>query len=266
MTNDTVLPKRGVACYLLASIYVLIALMQVLAGVVMYKHHGAGDFLSNAGVDVRVRVIAPLVVAIVLHLAAACAVYLLRVEALAFLGYLLEKMLQSTIYLPFQATRAADIVIMSGLVFFTVRLFEKSPGLHAESGAVLRRPRTMLLIGLVAGQLVGLINTSPSYFTLVSTGSVSVAAMCSALIGCAALYIALSMMRSCPQRAKTVFLFAAMAMGVSLPGWPSRFGFAIPFRLGVPIALAGFALARRASVRSARLAAAMIDAPPGTAV
>lgn len=84
---------------------------------------------------------------------------------------------------------------------------------------------------------------------LVSNGSVAPVLALAALIGCGALYAAVLMVHWRPARAKTTFLVAALAIGLSLPGWGVRYGFSAPFWLGLPLAVLGWWLARRTERR-----------------
>jgi hypothetical protein len=107
----------------------------------------------------------------------------------------------------------------------------------------------MLLVGLAAGHLTVLINKVQAYPMLVPTGSVSPLLPLAALIGCGAFYAAVLMMQSRPDRARKFFLFAALAMGLSIPAWSYRYGLSTPFWLGVPIAVLGFGLTRHLRAR-----------------
>jgi hypothetical protein len=179
-----------------------------------------------------------------MYLAAGFAVYLMRIEALACMGCLLARLLARMVNTPVQLVTMLDLLFLLVLIYFMMRLFEQSSTLGARARQGWRHPFAMMLVGLAAGHLTVLISNLQAYPMLVSNGSVSPLLALAALVGCGAFYAAVLMMHSRPGRAKNLFLFAALAMGLSLPAWSYRYGFSTPFWSGVPVALLGFGLAR----------------------
>jgi hypothetical protein len=103
----------------------------------------------------------------------------------------------------------------------------------------------MLLLGAVAGHLTVLLGNLSAYWMLLGNGGISFFAALLALSGCVALYVAVLMLHSRPQRAKKLFLIAALGLGMSFFAWGLPYGFSAPFWLGVALASIGFWLAPR---------------------
>jgi hypothetical protein len=214
--------RQGVSAVIIASICLMSALLQFAAALLLFED------------DLGRRMMLPLGLSVLLNLATGIAVYLIRIEALACLGCLLARRLALAVGSPIQTVAVLDLLFVLILLYFTMRLFRPSS----------TRRFTMLLIGLTLGQLSILLTNLQFHFALVSTGSKSPLVVLAALIGCGALYVAVLAMRSRPERARKFFLFAAIAMGLTLPAWGLRYGFSAPFWLGVPVALFGFGLTR----------------------
>jgi hypothetical protein len=224
-------PKRNASAGILASICLLTALMQLVAGMTILNEPEGRILLSTAGSGMVARILLPLGLAVCLNLAAGVTVYLMRIEALACLGCLLARRLALAVGSPLQLISVLDLLLLFVLLYFAMRLFQPSSA----------RRYTMLLIGLTLGHLSILLTSLPAFLMLVSSGSQRPFVVLAALLGCLSLYVAVPAMRSRPQRAGKLFLFAALAMGLTLPAWSLRYGFSAPFWLGVPIALFGFA-------------------------
>lgn len=102
----------------------------------------------------------------------------------------------------------------------------------------------MLLLGSAGGHLVGIGISWQAYSKLISMGAVSRQTALAAFVGCGAFYMAILILQVRTVIAKKLFLFGAIAMGISLPAWNSAYGLSAPFWTGVPAALFGFGLAR----------------------
>lgn len=223
--------RRNASAIIIASVCVLTAPMQLLAGFTILDTPEGSLLLSTADSFLYLRIFLPFGFAVLLNLAAGVAVYLMRIEALAVVGCLLARRLAAAVGSPVQLITVLDVSILLVLLYFTMRLFRPASA----------RRFTMLLTGLTAGHLTVLLTQLPAYLMLVSTGSKPPLAVLAALAGCAGLYAAVLAMPSRPALARKLFLFAAFAMGLTLPAWSLRYGFSAPFWLGLPLALFGFA-------------------------
>jgi hypothetical protein len=243
MTTNSPILERRTAPSIIASICMLTALMQLVAGITIFNNASADGIVAAADNVMLMRIFLPLAIAIFLNLAASVTVYLMRCEAVAFMGCSLATLLAKMLGNPVQVASVTDLALLLALLYFTIRLFQRSAVSRAGAAASARNPFTMLLIGLTAGQVVVLLSNLEAYPTLVSTGAVSPLAALSTLVGCGALYAAVLVIRTRPARATKLFLFAALAMGISLPGWNYRYGASAPFWLGLAVALLGYVLA-----------------------
>lgn len=241
-------PQRGTAVYVLATMCLVIMLVYLAGNLLVLAAPAPSAMLAQADTAMRVRILAPIVIFACMYLAAGVAVYMVRTEALAFMGCLLARQVGRMIQAPVQLTGALDVLLVLALVFFMMRLFQRAPALRARGQSGSRHLLAMLLVGLAAGQLTVLVNYLQSYPALVANGSISPLAALAALTGCAAMYAAVAMMRARPERAKKFFLFAAVAAALALPAWRSPYGLSTPFWLCVPIALFGCVLCRQARV------------------
>lgn len=227
MSNDSSsMSRRPRAAYIIALVCLVTALLQLAAGVVIFKTLSASESVSP-GLSFL-----PLAISVVLNLGAACAVYLMRVEALACLACLLARLLARMFGHSIQLETMLDLALLVALIYFTLRLFKVGTGW--------RPLLVMLLLGAVAGHLTVLIGNLPAYWMLVGTGSVSFFAALLTLISCVALYVAVLMLHAHPQRAKKLFLIAALGSGMSLSAWDLQYVFSAPLWLGVALALIGF--------------------------
>jgi hypothetical protein len=225
--------KRGMSAVVIASICLMSALLQFVAALLLFEDSMGRRMLPSLGLSV------------VLYLATGIAVYLVRIEALACLACLLARRLAMAVGSPIQTIPVLDLLFLLVLLYFTMRLFQPPAA----------RRFTMVLIGLTLGHLSILLANLQFYPVLVSTGSKSPLTVLAALLGCGALYAGVLAMRSRPEWARKFFLFAAFAMGMTLPAWGLRYGFPAPFWLGVPVALFGFGLTRHPSAKPAQVSA-----------
>lgn len=252
MPDEAIVSKRSMTANIIAAICVITALMQTVAAVLMLNEAGASAELAGAGNATLLRIFLPLLIAIGIKLVAGVAVYRMRLEALACMGYLLAGVLAALINRRAPLSAVGDLVLLLALIFFTMRLFLGSTTRRPPSKSGWQHPAVMLLLGLAAGNLQVFALAWPAYPELLATGSVSILMALLALIGCCAFYAATLLMRSRPARAKIFFLLGAVAMGLSLPGWHIQYSFSTPFWLGVPLALFGFGLAQFLHRRQAR--------------
>jgi hypothetical protein len=244
MSNDSRVLERGTAAYIIASVCVLTGLSQFVAALVILGQPAGSEFLSTANAVMRARILLPLGITISINLITGVAVYLMRIEALACMGFLLARLLGRMAGTSVQFTTALDLSLLLVLIYFTIRMFAQSSTLRGTAPSGWRHPLAMLFLGLTTGHLTLLITNLQAYAMLIPTGALSPVLTVGALIGCGALYVAVMMMQSRPDRAKKFFLFAALAMGLSLPAWSHRYGFSAPFLLGAPLAILGFGLVR----------------------
>lgn len=231
MTNSPAVLQRSASASIIASVCVLIALMQLVAGFIILNTPEGSILLSTADSFLAMRIFLPLGFAVFLNLATGAAVYLLRVEALLCFGCLLARLLAMLFHRPAQLFTVLDLCFLLVLLYFTMRLFRQSSA-HRF---------TMLFIGLTVGHLTVLATSLPAYLRLVSMGSQPPLVVLAALLGCGILYGAVLAMQSRPQFARKLFLCSALATGLTLPAWGARYEFSAPFWLGVPLALFGFA-------------------------
>lgn len=245
MPHDPTIIERGKAVHIIAAIFILIGLMQVFAGIKLLYQADALAWSATADILTRTRVLAPLGLAASINLATGFAVYMMRVEAMACLGYLLASRLAFAVGKPLLPLTLPDLSLLLGLTYFTMRLFDRSSTFGAKGRPGWRHPLVLLLLGLAAGHLTVLVGNLRAYPMLVSNGSVSPLLALATLIGCGAFYAAVLMTRSRPERAQKLFLLAVLGMGLSLPAWSYRYPFSSPFWSGALIALFGFGLARR---------------------
>jgi len=253
MSSTSFIPGRGKARYVLASACVLAALVQIGVALMVLRQPAADAWLSTADGALRARVLLPAGIAVCMELAAGLAVYMMRVEALACMGCLLARLCARMVDGPVPLVKLLDLSFFLILTWFMVRLFARSATSHASAPPGRHRPRVMLLVGLAFGHLTVLANDLPAWFALVSTASVSLLAVLGGLFGCGALYAAAAMLQARPQRAATLFVFAALALALSLLAWGGQYAFAAPFWLGVPVAILGVALARNGATPGSRV-------------
>lgn len=245
MSTDSSAPNRGMAAYVITVICVVSALMQLAAGLIALKEAPESPPLLPGQQVMAAYIILSLGIGIVAHLAAGAAVFRLRTEALACMGYLLTPSLSKLIGAPLVPVTVLNVLFYLVLIYFTIRLFERSPALRASVRSDRLLLCTMVLLGLAAGHLIVLIRYSFAYPTLVRIGVLAPILVLAGLAGCVAFYAAVLTIRSRPERAKKLFLFAAVVTALQLPTWVHRWSMAAPFWLEVPIALFGFVLARR---------------------
>ena len=244
MSTESPALKRDLAAYVISAICWLSALNVLASGVMILKDAPEGPPLNTVAGMTTAYVLLLWGVSCVVQLATGCAAFLMRTEALAGMGYLITNSLSKALDWPNAHVAFFDALYYLALIYFTARLFERSPTRRSPVQSDRRHLYTMLLLGLAAGHLTVLIRYSHAYPDLARSGSLPPILVLAGLIGCGAFYTAILTIRSQPERAKKLFLFAALFTALQLPGWHFKWAISAPFWLEVPIALFGFALAR----------------------
>ncbi|WP_198120435.1 hypothetical protein [Massilia rhizosphaerae] len=244
MSTESPALKRDLAAYIISAICWLSALMLLAAGLMVLNDAPAVPPLNTIAGITTAYVLLLWGVTCVVQVATGCAVFLMRTEALAGMGYLLTNSLSELFGRPNVPVTFFDALYYLALIYFTVRLFERSPRRRSPVQSDRRHLYRMLLLGLAANHLTVLIRYSYAYPELARSGALPPILVLAALVGCGAFYAAILTIRSHPERAKKLFLFAALFTALQLPEWGYRWSMATPFWLEVPIALFGFALAR----------------------
>lgn len=241
MSTDTLALKRGANVYAIAAVCVITALMQLAAGLMVFKGAPSQPSSLPGQQFMTHYVVFSWGISTLLIFVAGVAVYLMRTAALAFMGYLLAHSLSRLVGQPVPLATVLGVPFYPVLIYFTIRMFEQSPAVRSSRLQL----TTLLFVGMVAGHLTVLLRNVYAYPTLAAAGALSPVLVLAALVGCVAFYTAALTLTSRPERARKLFLFAALFTGLQLPAWGYRWGFAAPFWLEVPIALFGFALARQ---------------------
>jgi hypothetical protein len=249
MTTDTLAFKRGMNVYAITAICVVVALMQLTAGLMVLNRAPDGMAAAPGQQFILGFVVLSWAISTLLLLVTGAAVYLMRTEALAIMAYLLVHNVAKLVGGPFLLVGVLDLPFYPILMYFTIRMFERSAALPPARANRLHL-FTMVLFGLAAGHLAELICNAWAYHILVSIGSLSPILALAALAGCIAFYTAVVTITSRPERTRKLFLFAALFTGLLLPACDLRWGVVAPLWLEVPMALFGFWLARRWSGRA----------------
>jgi hypothetical protein len=237
-------PERSKFVSALAAACVLTAFLQVAAGLFTVNQYAQSGLLENAGRIIGMPVLLAIGIGASLNLGAGVALYLMRIEALAFLGCSLARRCQTMAGHPVQLMTVIDLGIHVAVVWFSIRLFVRSSPDRVTGAPAWRPPLAMLLTGLAAGHLIVLVSEWNAFRLLLPTGSVPPLVALAGLGGSALLYAGASMIHWRPKRAGQLLLLAAIALGLSIPGWRSLSILSAPFWLGVPIAVFGFGVTR----------------------
>lgn len=114
---------RGIAVYVIASVCVLIGLLQMAAGGAIAMQMQTVDLSSPP--FMLVQLYGSMFGKALIHLAAGVAVFLMRREAIALMGCLFGWLLQSVFKGSLSTALAFNLLYLSILIFFTIQLVRK---------------------------------------------------------------------------------------------------------------------------------------------
>jgi hypothetical protein len=109
-----------------------------------------------------------------------------------------------------------------------------------------------LLVGLVAIQLLATFQFAPTYFELTRTGAASFWALLLCVVGSTCLYVATLLQFSKSPRGKTLFLAAAILLGVSFRSWGWVYLWAVVALFGALLGAFGWWLVREKAKANAK--------------
>lgn len=131
---------RRPAAYVIALTCILTALFQIAATWILINQPETSAVLSAGDDAMRIRLFLPLCIAICMNLAAGVLVYLMRIEALACMGYLLIQLFARMLGKPpVQPVTLLDLSFLLVMTYFTIRLFRGqvlSAPKHSRSGGI----------------------------------------------------------------------------------------------------------------------------------
>lgn len=239
MSTDTLAVKRGMHVYAITAVCVLAGLMQLAGGLMIFNTPFNEPPPLPGQQFMTSYVIFTWGVGTVVLFATGAAVYLMRTAAIVFMGYLLAHSLATLVGRPLLLVSVLNVPFYPVLTYFTLQMFERSPAVRS------RHLHRLLLLGLAAGHVTVLLRYAYAYPSLTASGVFSPVLIVAALVGCAAFYTAVLTIGPRPERAKKLFLFAAVFTALQLRWWSYRWSLSAPFWLEVPVASYGFWLARR---------------------